>query len=220
MPKLRWWFLVFPCLINSSCYYYPPYGHFHQPGMKYCAKLNVNNPIQMKNKKLGIRTGMRYFYQRISHFPMHEQAYLERMLSLNNIKVIQYQEIITLMIPIDQYFVFDSERISDVCYDGLKYIIDYIMLFPCTNIYVAAFSDNVGEPMRINHLSQARAESMLTFLWANGIPSAKLVAQGLGPRYPIADHQTVRGAAMNRHIEIQWTIRPDQTLENDLMGIK
>ena len=77
-------------------------------------------------------------------------------------------------------------------------------LYPQSPIYVAGFTDNVGSPKQKKRLSQAQAETMLTFLWSNGIRSMQLKAEGYGDKNTIADNYVVHGSADNRRIEIQW----------------
>jgi outer membrane protein OmpA-like peptidoglycan-associated protein len=211
MTALKFLLLSASLSIFSGCFF-PPYNHYHQPIRDYCSHLHDHKKYQVKRKKNAFATGWGYTYSRISHFPMDDKRYLNRMLALNNIQVIQYRDLITLIVPIDEYYQLNSDQLNDIRFDGLNYIADYITLFPCTTIYVAAFSDDVGDSYDAKKLAKARAESMLGFLWANGIPSAKLSPQGFGPKYPVADNATIRGSAMNRRIEIQWTTSPDQTL--------
>jgi outer membrane protein OmpA-like peptidoglycan-associated protein len=199
--------------LMSGCFR-PPFDHYHQPRRQFCANLDHHKEYQVKRQHNDMATGWGYSYSRISHLPMDDKRYLTRMLQLNNIQVIQYRDLITLIVPIDEYYLLNSSKLNDVRFDGLNFIADYISLFSCTTIYVAAFSDNVGDPYDAEKLSNARAESMLGFLWANGIPSAKLNPQGFGVKFPIADNKTIRGSAMNRRIEIQWTTSPDDTLNN------
>jgi flagellar motor protein MotB len=53
-------------------------------------------------------------------------------------------------------------------------------------------------------LSQAQAETILTFLWANNIPAMLLKAEGYGDKNAVSDNTLIHGSAQNRRIEIQW----------------
>ena len=53
-------------------------------------------------------------------------------------------------------------------------------------------------------LSQARAETMLTFLWANDIHAQRLRAEGYADQHDVGDNHLIHGSAYNRRIEIQW----------------
>jgi outer membrane protein OmpA-like peptidoglycan-associated protein len=209
--------IIVSCL--SACAH-EQHDRFTRAENQFC-KTN-NNRIKQKanHSRTILANNYGIHFSKMSHIPKTDKQYITQMLYRYNIQFIQYRDTVTLIVPIDQYFLFNSERLNDLCLDGLNYIVDLIELYPCTTVYVAAFSDDVGPRQIRNDLSQARAEAMLTFLWANGIPSRKLRANGFGGRYPIADHQTVRGAALNRRLEIQWTVNPDETLDNAVMAMK
>jgi outer membrane protein OmpA-like peptidoglycan-associated protein len=220
-------FLLYKSLVLSlliallaGCYPFSQQYQFnHNVAPKPRNKAYIN-----KRKDYGDRTalaaGLGTQYTRMAHFPQTDKQYLIQQLYCYNIQFIQYRDTITLIIPTDQYFLFNSERLNDLCFQGLNYVVDLIQLYPGTTVYIAGFSDQVGERHMQNELTQARAEAMLTYFWAHGISSKYLKANGLGARFPIGDQATVRGAAMNRHIEVQWTTSPDETLGHAMMSMK
>ncbi|STX39491.1 C-OmpA-like family protein CmpA [Legionella feeleii] len=122
-----------------------------------------------------------------------------------DIQFVEYGDTLTLIVPTDRYFIFNSARFNELCYPGLYSIIKLIKMYPphCP-VYVAGFSDNAGSRDYKRKMSQARAETMLTFLWANDIPSQRLIAEGYGDKNPVADNHLVHGSAQNRRLEIQW----------------
>lgn len=123
-----------------------------------------------------------------------------------DIQFVQYGDTMTLIIPTDKYFMFGSPRLNEIRYVGLNHIIDLLRLYPDSLIYVAGFTDNVGTQYHKKRLSQAQAESMLTFLWANGIQAHRLKAEGYGDKNTVGDNNFIHGSAFNRRIEIQWFI--------------
>ena len=76
------------------------------------------------------------------------------------------------------------------------------------------WQNNTMKPYHKKTLSQAQAEAMLTFLWANGINANRLHAEGYGDSHTISDNHIIHGSAQNRRLEIQWvpTIAPKQPL--------
>lgn len=70
-------------------------------------------------------------------------------------------------------------------------------------IEIAGFTDEKGTAPLNLKLSQARSETVRTFLVALGIPSARLVAQGYGATQPLAPNDTESGRALNRRIEFR-----------------
>lgn len=123
-----------------------------------------------------------------------------------DIQFVQYGDTMTLIIPTDKYFMFESPRLNELRSKGLNDIIALLSLYPDSAIYIAGFIDDVGSSHHKNLLTQAQAESMMTFLWANGIPSQRLKTEGYGDKNTIADNALIHGSAMNRRIEIQWFI--------------
>jgi len=127
-----------------------------------------------------------------------------RQLRKEDIQFIQYGDTMTLIVPTDKYFRFESPRLNEVCYPGLINIIRLLRFYPRSPIYVAGFTDNVGSNTRKKLLSQAQAETMLTFLWANNIAAQRLKDEGYGDKNEISDNMLIHGSAQNRRIEIQW----------------
>ena len=76
--------------------------------------------------------------------------------------------------------------------------------YPHSTIYVAGFTDDIGSHEDKVKLTQARAEAMLTFLWANAISAKRLNAEGYGSKHAIGDNHLIHGSAYNRRLEIQW----------------
>lgn len=123
-----------------------------------------------------------------------------------DIQYVQYGDTMTLIVPTDKYFMFASPRLNEIMYPGLQNIPALLRLYPDSKVYVAGFTDNVGTENHKTRLSQAQAETMLTYLWANGIKAQHLKAEGYGDKNDIADNALIHGSALNRRIEIQWFI--------------
>lgn len=121
-----------------------------------------------------------------------------------DIKFIEYGDTVTFVVPTDRYYEFDTAHLNELCYPGLTTLMKVIKTYPkCCPIYVAGFTDAVGKRETKNKMSEARAETMLTYLWANGIQARRLNAEGYGDKFDVGDNKTVRGSAYNRRIEIQ-----------------
>ena len=132
---------------------------------------------------------------------------LIKELQSQDIQFVAYGNTMTLIVPTDRYFVFNTPKLDDINYQGLNTIVTLLKYYPNSHIYVAGFTDNIGNRHHRNKLSQAQAETMLTFLWANGIPARKLQAAGYGKAHDIGDNHWIHGSAYNRRLEIQWTDR-------------
>lgn len=136
----------------------------------------------------------------------HPKRGLINDLKKQNIQFVQYGDTMTLIIPTDKYFMFESPRLNELCYPGLLNVISLLKLYPDSLIYVAAFTDNVGTNHHKKRMSQARAETMLSYLWANGIQAQRLKAEGYADKNTVGDNAIIHGSAFNRRIEIQWFI--------------
>ncbi|MDP3705010.1 MAG: C-OmpA-like family protein CmpA [Legionellaceae bacterium] len=143
----------------------------------------------------------------MSYYKTNKSALLNN-LRKQDIQFIQYGDTMTLIVPTDHYFMFNSAQLNSICFMGLNNIVRLLEYYPKSRIYVAGFTDNIGTRRHKNKLSQAQAETMLGFLWAHGIPAELLIAQGYGDRYSIGDNRLIRGSAFNRRIEIQWSALP------------
>jgi OmpA-OmpF porin, OOP family len=68
-------------------------------------------------------------------------------------------------------------------------------------IEIAGHTDSRGDPTFNQELSQARAETVRSYLVAKGVDANRLKAVGYGPSRPIADNSTTQGQKKNRRIE-------------------
>lgn len=139
-----------------------------------------------------------------------------------DIQYIEYGDTVTIIVPTDRYFVFNTARLNDLCFPGLSDLVKLVKKFPkCCPIYVAGFTDSVGSRYSKNMMSQARAETMLTFLWANEVHARRLYAEGYGDKHDIGDNKLMHGSAYNRRVEIQiiTNCSPSQTAPVPYFGV-
>jgi outer membrane protein OmpA-like peptidoglycan-associated protein len=193
----------------SACYkYYPPYNNFKPYKRAYystptgtavgaAALLAAGGPILIgAGAGTAVSAGIGLYKD--------SKAALIKQLQHFQIEYIQYGDTVTLVVPTDRYFLFNSARLNEICFPGLATMIKLIRMFPsCCAIYVAGFTNDVGSKYHKKTLTQAQADAMVTFLWANGIPAQRLVPEGYGDKYPVSDNKLVHGSAQNRRLEIQ-----------------
>lgn len=129
---------------------------------------------------------------------------LIKELKKQDIQYVQYGDTMTLVVPTDKYYMFNSPRLNEQRSSGLINIVKLLQYYPKSPIYVAAFTDNVGSSYHKRELSQSQAETMMTFLWANNIAAKRLKAEGYSDKNDISDNHLIHGSAQNRRIEIQW----------------
>ena len=137
--------------------------------------------------------------------PFHGKNSLIKKLQDQDIQIIHYGDTMTAVIPNDKYFNQGSSEINDSNYAGLNNLVKLLQFYPKNIKYVAAFDDKSGTAKEQKDMTQSRAEQMLTFLWANGIPAEQLNAQGYGDDFSLGSNKSVHSRTYNRRIEIQWS---------------
>ena len=73
-------------------------------------------------------------------------------------------------------------------------------------LHIKGHTDSMGTKSANMRLSQARADSVRTWLINRGVPSDRLVAQGYGETQPISKARFGRGAAKNRRVELEYVM--------------
>ncbi len=86
--------------------------------------------------------------------------------------------------------------------DRLSAVADALNAQPTRTVTIEGFTDSRGTPSGNEVLSQARAESVRTFLVNRGVEQSRVRAVGIGQSRPVADNATAEGRANNRRVEI------------------
>jgi outer membrane protein OmpA-like peptidoglycan-associated protein len=70
------------------------------------------------------------------------------------------------------------------------------------NVLVIGHTDNSGSDAINEPLSRQRAQTVRDYLYARGVPAARLETAGRAAREPVADNGSEAGRAKNRRVEI------------------
>jgi outer membrane protein OmpA-like peptidoglycan-associated protein len=76
---------------------------------------------------------------------------------------------------------------------------------------IEGHTDDRGSAEFNRTLSQARAESVKSYLVSKGVEPSRLDAKGFGPDRPIASNQTAEGRAVNRRVDF-IIVTPDREI--------
>jgi len=109
---------------------------------------------------------------------------------------------IVMNFPARGLFNPESSRFKADANQSLDKVAEVIKQFPDYHVRIEGHTDNTGDLLSNNTLSQARAESVLTYLYRKKISLDKLSAVGIGPNRPIAANKTPEGRELNRRLEI------------------
>jgi outer membrane protein OmpA-like peptidoglycan-associated protein len=81
-------------------------------------------------------------------------------------------------------------------------VVDALLQNPQLGVVrIEGHSDGSGDKESNKNLSQQRAEAVLEYLVAHGVPAARLQAEGFGGERPVAPNDTEEGRAKNRRVE-------------------
>jgi len=73
---------------------------------------------------------------------------------------------------------------------------------PDRKVIVEGYTDSTGSAAYNQSLSERRATSVQVALIKMGVDPSRIVVQGYGKEYPVADNTSVSGRAMNRRVEV------------------
>lgn len=93
-----------------------------------------------------------------------------------------------------------SNAMLDEVVSILKEYTDY-------NLQINGHTDNVGGVDMNMTLSQQRIDAVKAYLFAKGVPSARLEAKGYGETNPVASNDNEAGRAKNRRVELKLFIK-------------
>ena len=112
------------------------------------------------------------------------------------------EEVIVLSDLGEVLFAFDSAKLTPAAQMSLEKVVGKLKAADVTTIKVAGHTDSVGSDAYNQKLSQRRARSVVNYLVDQGVPAAKLSAEGFGESKPVADNGTDAGRAQNRRVVI------------------
>lgn len=107
-----------------------------------------------------------------------------------------------LRLPSEVMFAFDSADINRDFAPTLREVARLMKRYRGVRGRIIGHTDNQGSQSYNLDLSLRRAESVATFLSAQGVNNRRLITQGRGEAEPIASNATPEGRQMNRRVDI------------------
>lgn len=138
----------------------------------------------------------------IGNYQDRQQAALREKLQGTGVDVARKGDNITLNMPGNVTFAFNSSNIDPSFYPVLNDVAGVLREYNQTVVEVAGHTDNVGGDEVNQRLSEQRAGAVAQYLQAQGVQQQRLITVGGGKRYPIASNDTPEGRAANRRVEI------------------
>ena len=85
---------------------------------------------------------------------------------------------------------------------NLNKLATFLDKYPDRNVAIQGYTDSVGSEDYNQALSERRAESVKSYLTAQGIGATRLTASGKGRSDPVADNDSASGRQQNRRVEV------------------
>jgi outer membrane protein OmpA-like peptidoglycan-associated protein len=105
-------------------------------------------------------------------------------------------------------FELNSAQLTAPAQQTLDQIGEALQAQPMLRVDIQGYTDSTGSRPRNMKLSQARAESVRSYLAGKGVDTTALTAHGMGPDSPIASNRTAEGRAQNRRVSFDVTGAP------------
>jgi outer membrane protein OmpA-like peptidoglycan-associated protein len=131
-----------------------------------------------------------------------QEMKLREQLEGTGVSVTRIGDNITLNMPANVTFAFDSFDISANFYPVLDSVALVLDEYNKTFVEVAGHTDSVGSTDYNQTLSEQRAQSVASYLVSRKIDRARLITIGGGENHPIASNGTDAGRAANRRVEL------------------
>jgi outer membrane protein OmpA-like peptidoglycan-associated protein len=137
-----------------------------------------------------------------------QEAKLRQTLVGTGVQVQRNGDNLKLIMPGNITFASNSSDISSGFYQTLNSLVLVFKEFDKNGVAIVGYTDSTGSLQLNQNLSNQRAQSVASYLVANGVPSNRISSYGAGPSNPIASNDTADGRALNRRVEINLTPLP------------
>jgi outer membrane protein OmpA-like peptidoglycan-associated protein len=138
----------------------------------------------------------------VGNYMDRQEAKLRQQMAGTGVDVVRNGDHITLDLPGNVTFAFDSADLNAQFYPVLDKVAGTLQEYDKTVIEVAGHTDSTGSDSYNQGLSQRRADNVKAYLSSHGVPGTRVVTVGAGEGHPVASNDTEEGRAQNRRVEI------------------
>lgn len=131
-----------------------------------------------------------------------QERELRRDMEGANIRIERVADRLTLTMPQDYVFSFDSLTVNPAPRLDFLTLARSLRRHRSTVIRIVAHSDGVGDPALNKRLTERRAAVLANELTGSGVGAERIEAQGMGDESPVDSNATEEGRKSNRRIEI------------------
>jgi outer membrane protein OmpA-like peptidoglycan-associated protein len=131
-----------------------------------------------------------------------QEAELRRQMAGTGVEVVRQGDNITLNMPGNVTFAFDSSNLQSQVLPVLNNVAGTLNEYNQTIVEVAGHTDSVGTDSYNQALSERRANAVAAYLGSKGIMQQRMIVVGAGETRPVASNDTEAGRAQNRRVEI------------------
>lgn len=135
-----------------------------------------------------------------------QEQELRRSMQGTGVEVQRQGDVIQLIMPGNITFATDSAEIASSFYAPLNNLANSFRQYQQNSIEIVGHTDSTGSHAYNMGLSQRRAQSVASYLAAQGVEQTRLSTRGMGPDQPLASNASAEGRAQNRRVEV--TLRP------------
>ncbi len=131
-----------------------------------------------------------------------QEAELRRQMAGTGVDVVRQGDNITLNMPSNITFDFDSSTLKPQFTPILDNVAQTLTQYNQTVVEVAGHTDSVGTDSYNQALSERRANAVAGYLGSHGVMQQRMITVGAGESRPVASNDTESGRAQNRRVEI------------------
>lgn len=139
----------------------------------------------------------------IGNYMDRQEAELRAQLQGTGVSVTRNGDNLVLNMPSNVTFAVDQAQIDPSFYATLNSVAIILAKYNQSLIDVYGFTDSTGSASYNLDLSQRRAQSVATYLGAQGVDRRRMYVVGFGQERPIASNSSAEGRAQNRRVELQ-----------------